>query len=106
MNQSSSTSNPIQPRENRVPKPSLVLALSLHFWFSAVGAGWWYMEWLIARAADDLSTDHMITIIALGGVLWLAAGCAIIRTHRARPRLTWLLLIGWVVVFALLFLLR
>jgi hypothetical protein len=84
----------------------MVLALSLHFWFGAVGTGWWYMEWLIARADDALSTDNMVTIIVLGGLLWLAAGYAIIRTNRTRPRLTWLLLIGWVVAFALLFLLR
>lgn len=89
-----------------MPKPSIVLALSLHFWFGAVGAGWWYMEWLIARADDDLSTDNMAIIIALGALLWLGAGYAIIRTNRTRPRLTWLILIGWIVAFALLFLLR
>lgn len=84
----------------------MVLALSLHFWFGAIGAGWWYMEWLIARAGNDPSTDNMITIIALGGVLWLGTGYAIIRTNRSQPRLSWFFLIGWIVVFVLLFLLR
>lgn len=106
MNQPTSSPKSIQTRDNPVPKPSLVLALSLHFWFGAVGAGWWYMEWLIARAADDLSTDNMVVIVALGTALWLAAAYAIMRTNRSRPRLTWLILIGWVVAFALLFLLR
>lgn len=105
MSQSSATER-TTPNGNRVPKPSMMLALSLHFWFGAVGAGWWYMEWLIARADDDLSTNNMVWIIVLGALLWVAALYAIVRTNPARPRLTWLILISWVVTFALLFLIR
>ncbi len=53
MSQSSATER-TTPNGNRVPKPSMMLALSLHFWFGAVGAGWWYMEWLIARADPEV----------------------------------------------------
>ena len=106
MSESLSPQQRAAARRSRVPAPSLVLALSLHVWFGAVGVGWWYMEWLIARADDDLSTDNMVLILILGAVLWLGAGYAIVRTNRARPRMTWLLLIGWIVAFALLFALR
>lgn len=106
MSQSSPSHEATTTSRSWVPAPSLVLALSLHFWFGAIGAGWWYMEWLIARADDNLSTDNMFLILALGALLWLGAGYAVIRTNRSRPRTTWLILIGWIVAFALLFLLR
>lgn len=78
----------------------------MHFWFGAMGLGWWFTEWLIARADDALSTDNMVMILVIGGLLWLAAAYAIVRLHPRSPRMTWLPMVGWIVAFASLFVLR
>ncbi len=89
-----------------IPALRLGVALALHLWFGAMAAGWWFTEWLIARADESLSTDNMVAILAAGGVLWIAAAVAIVRLHPRSARLTWFPMVGWLVVFAALFLFR
>lgn len=97
---------PTSPMMARIPALNLGVALALHFWFGAMGAGWWFTEWLISRAGESLSSDNMLLILAVGALLWIAAAFAIVRLHRRSVRLTWLPLLGWIVAFAALFLFR
>jgi hypothetical protein len=99
-------SGPASLVKTRIPALKLGVALALHFWFGAMGGGWWFTEWLITRADESLPSDNMLTILAVGALLWIAAAFAIVRLHRRSARLTWLPLLGWIVAFAALFLLR
>ncbi|HEV2107952.1 MAG TPA: hypothetical protein VGR16_06795 [Thermomicrobiales bacterium] len=91
----------------RIPAPNLGVAIAIHVWLGLMGLGWWFTEWLIARAdaqADDLGpTGDLGLILLAGGLLWVAAMALIVRLHPAAPRLTWLVMFGWVAVSALLF---